>query len=521
MTMKNRRMGFTLVEVMVGVVIGSIVLGVAFGIWSNSARQVTRYALRQRLQAEADSIMSRLSADIVAAKGETFEIISETPLQLEFMRYADPEEGEKVLSKDKLQKVTYALSGTMLTRTSVAGKRVLSLNVESIVLDRDTSDDKETAYREARVDAALELKATVQGSGLDEVLLRRGSFVIRDDFYNKLVMDRADIFEMSSEELANMVVDDSKSSYINDGELSLEALRNLSEEKLNDLLKEQQQIIKDTNGQIKKLNEQIGKVDSSTKFFGWWGSSDAKALDKTISAVKGLTCPDDPKKLPELNSGERPSEKAGKFVDQLEKEIGSTQDEFAVKAFGSEGNNLSARLNSEDEEVKQKAEFLKRILEMKTTDRTLQKHVDDFNKSEQKKKDQAEKDGKEYTPPPDDEVVSLAIDTFKKDNSNAIIEQEVKMQYPDASSAELTAYIDARKKERDDFVKLYENCNLDWMDKSENKNKVKDYNARVQLKNLAENKREMFIIKEMAMDNSKLINEAKAGKTDLSSDEKG
>jgi prepilin-type N-terminal cleavage/methylation domain-containing protein len=519
--MMNRRIGFTLVEVMVGVVIGSVVLGVAFGIWSNSVRQVTRYSLRQRLQQEADTIMSRLSADIVAAKADTFEILSEKPLKLEFMRYAELEEGEKGFSKDKLEKVSYSLSGKMLSRTSTGGKRVLSLNVESIVLNRETSKSKETAYREARVDAELELKAASEGSKLEEVLLRRASFVIRDDFYNKLAMDRVDIFDVPAEELANMVVDDSKSSYINDGELSADALRNLSEDKLNDLHKEQAEIIKDTNEKIVKVNEQIGEVDSSTRLWGLWGSSDAKALDNTIKAVKNLKCSDDLDKLPEVNSGERASEIAGKYVDQLEGEISKSQDEFASKAFGSDGEGLSARLASEDTAEKEKAEFLKRVLEMKTTDRSLQKHVDDFNKDENKKKEQAEKDGKEYTPPPPEETIRLAIDVFKDDNSNAEIEKEVKMQYPDASAAELNTYIAERKKERDDFVKFYESCNLDWMDQKEYKDKVKDYNARVQLKNLAENKRDLFIIKEMAMDNTKLIKEALEGKNDLSSDEKG
>lgn len=56
------------------------------------------------------------------------------------------------------------------------------------------------------------------------------------------------------------------------------------------------------------------------------------------------------------------------------------------------------------------------------------------------------------------------------------------------------------------------------MDDSKNENKVKDYNARVQLKNLAENKRDLFLMKEMALDNSKLIEEAKNSNNDLSTD---
>jgi len=515
--MKNKRIGFTLVEMMIGVLLGSTILGVAFGIWSHSVKQVARYSLRQRLQQDADRIADKLSADIKAAKADTFKVISEKPLKLEFTRYADEEEAGKVLSKDKFYNVTYTLTGNMLTRGAVSGNTALSTAVDSIVLNRDTVSEKEESYKEAKVDIELVLKAKTPGSGLEETLIRHTSVVIREDFYNKLSSNRGDIFAMTSEDLANMAVKDSDSSYINDGALSLDNLKNLDDEQLTGLLNEQMAIITQTNEKLGQINEQIGKVDSSTVFFGWFGSDDAKDVDNTKEKLEGLKLKDD-QELPDATSKERPSDEAGKIVDKLEGQIEDNQDEFAEKSFGSEGKDLTKNLKSDDTDTKNKAELLKRVLEMKTTDRSMKDQVEKFNKEEEKKKEKAEKKGETYTPPPAAESVTYGIDMFKADSSDEKIEAEVKLQYPNASSDELAGYISERKKERDSFVAMYESCDLSWMDKSENKDKVKDYNARIALKNLAENKRDLFLIKEMAMDNSKLINQAMNSNDDLSSD---
>jgi hypothetical protein len=148
----------------------------------------------------------------------------------------------------------------------------------------------------------------------------------------------------------------------------------------------------------------------------------------------------------------------------------------------------------------------------------MKDQVEKYNKEEQKKKEKAEKKGETYTPPSAEESVSYGIDTFKFDSKDENIEAEVKSQYPNASSDELAGYINERKKERDSFIAMYESCDLTWMDESENEKKVKDYNARISLKNLAENKRDLFLIKEMAIDNSSLINEARKSNNDLASD---
>ncbi|MFA7145629.1 MAG: prepilin-type N-terminal cleavage/methylation domain-containing protein [Candidatus Riflebacteria bacterium] len=516
--MKHKRIGFTLVEMMIGVLLGSTILGVAFGIWSHSVKQVARYSLRQRLQQDADRIADKLSADIKAAKAETFKVISEKPLKLEFTRYADEDEAGKVLSKDKFYKVTYTLTGNMLTRGAVSGNMPLSTAVDSIVLNRDTVSEKEQSYKEAKVDIELVLKAKTPGSGLEETLVRHTSVVIREDYYNKLSTNRGDIFAMSSEDLAKMEVKDSDSAYINDGALSLDSLKNLDDDQLAGLLEEQKEIIDLSNDKLKHINDQIKKVDSSTYFFGWFGSDDAKDLDKTRDELKKLECPDDPSKLPDVSSKERPSDQAGKYVEKLEDQIKDSQDEFAENSFGSDGKDLSEKLKSDDPETKSKAELLKRVLEMKTTDRSMKDQVEKFEKEEKKKKEKAEKKGETYTEPDSKDKISYAIDMFKEESSDSNIEAEVKAQYPNASSEELAGYISERKTERDEFIKLYESCNLGWMDDSKNEDKVKDYNARVQLKNLAENKRDLFLIKEMAMDNSKLINQAMNSNDDLSSD---
>ncbi|HMM60517.1 MAG TPA: hypothetical protein PKC25_10365, partial [Candidatus Rifleibacterium sp.] len=55
----------------------------------------------------------------------------------------------------------------------------------------------------------------------------------------------------------------------------------------------------------------------------------------------------------------------------------------------------------------------------------------------------------------------------------------------------------------------YNSCDLAWMEDSSKKNQVQAYDAAKQLKNLADSKKDMLILQEMAIDNKSEIARAR------------
>jgi type II secretory pathway component PulJ len=104
--MKNRNLGVTLIEVVVVTVLASMVMGSAMGIWNFARRNMSRTATRQLLQQDTTRILTYLTADLKAAKSETFAS-KDNPLTLEITRYCVSPEDNTKLSSEMTQKVKY------------------------------------------------------------------------------------------------------------------------------------------------------------------------------------------------------------------------------------------------------------------------------------------------------------------------------------------------------------------------------------------------------------------------------
>lgn len=492
----RKKRGFTMVELIVSAALASLVLGSAMGIWSYARRNLARTGTRQVLQQDATRVLTQLRADLKAAKAETFKA-TETPMSIEFARYVVDQNDNTKLSAEKTEQVKYVFTKPILRRT-IAGKgaKSLSNNVENIRITRKALSDaqkEKDSYLEARVDIALEMGSIVPGTKIDERFTQHSSVVIRDEFYSLVNKDREEVFEVTKE-VAEEIGKPGDSSFFNDT-LDANSLKNLTDEQLDDLDKTQETNVKDAKAGIKEIDDRINKVDTGKKwwqgfFFGLGSNEEGSEVKAMRDRLADIECADSG--IPAKGSGKRASEEAEKLIGELDTKVKTLDKEFIVESF--KGQTLYDA-NSGDAEVKQKAEQQRRAYDMKLMDRQIDKAISGMSEEDRKKAEEAK------------ELPQKMITQFVR--TEAEIRKEIESSGIAANPAELTAMVAKEVAEMNFMKSQYDNCKLDWMETSEDQNKIKAYEAAKQLKNLADSKKETLVLKEMAIDNKVEIAKAR------------
>lgn len=500
---KRENHGITMVELIVAASIASMVAGSAMSIWSYARRNISKSTTRQVMQADAQRILAYLSSDLKAARAKTF-VTSENPMSLQFQRYVVSKDDNNKLS-DKVEEVKYVLSAPILRRT-VTGKATknLSTNVENLKIDRKIISDeqKETdSYLEARIDIALDLKSTPPGSNLPETFSRHTSVVIRDEYYALANKEREEVLEIAAA-VAEQLNVNTDSNFFKDT-LDAASLMSLEPSQLTELDETQKDNIKQANEGLKELNDRIGDVDTGKK---WWQVSfigflaneegaEVKALRNRLEKVK---CPD--ANIPSKESKTRPSDEVEAIRTEIHERIEKDETDFLNNSF--EGKTIFDKA-SEDAEISKNAAAQQRAYEMKLMDRQIEKAKKAMSADQI-----AEAEANKTLP--QTMVSQLVLDKDKiRDEflsagvfSSGVLSREEKEA--------LDKMVEDQYNEAKFIKDQYDACDLAWMDKSENTNKVKAYEAAKQLKTLAESKKEALLLKELAIDNRVEIE--KAGK---------
>ncbi|MEW6709066.1 MAG: hypothetical protein AB1403_04520 [Candidatus Riflebacteria bacterium] len=492
MPAKNK--GATLIEVVVVTVLASMIFGSAMGIWSYARRNMSRTATRQTLQQDATRILTHLSADLKAAKGETFSS-TEDPMALEFTRYCvNPEDNSK-LSSEMTQKVKYVFKKPVLRRY-VDGKLAnsLSYSVENIQVKRkEISEEarKSDPYLEARVDIMLEMGQRAPGTSSDEHFIKHTSAVIRDEFYALANKERSDVFD-EADKAAEEMVKENDSSFFSDT-LDADSLKSLTDEQLNDLEKTQEVNLADAKKGLDEIEKQIKKVDSGDGFFNmwWWKSEEAEQVEELKQELMDIECPDSG--IPTKDSGNRASQKAEKIVTKLEDQIKTMEKRFMEKAF----TGSYASPDSTDPAVKEKADLQKRAYDMKVMDRQVENALKEMSDEE---KAEAEANGS---------IPRKMIDQYSRSDEE-IRREIVSSGVAPEGSTELEEMVQKEIAKVNALKAEYNSCNVEFLDDgSENERTIQAYDAAKQLKSLAQSKSDTFELKELAIDNLAEIEEAR------------
>lgn len=492
---QNNRRGVTLVELMVAAALASLVLGSAMGIWSYSRRNLARTSARQILQQDATRILSQLKVDLKAAKAETFKG-TESPMSLEFSRYVVDQNDNTKLSAEKTEQVKYLFTKPILRR-ALAGKaaKTMSNSVENIVISRKAISEaqKETdAYLEARVDIALEMGNKVPGTKIEERFTQHTSVVIRDEFYALVNKDRQEVFEVAKE-VVEEIGKPADSQFFND-QLDADALQSLTDEQLDDLDETQKVNLEDAKKGVKEINDRISDVDTGKKwwqgfFFGLGANEEGAEVKELRDKLKDIECKDE--NIPAKDSGNRASDQAQKIADELQEKIKELDKEFMAEAFK---DQTLFNADSTDAEVKKKAEQQRRAYDMKVMDRQIEKAVAEMSEEDRKKAEEANELPKKMI----DQFVRTEAEIRKEIESSGIV-----------APGEIDAMVAKEVAEMTFLQSQYNSCKLEWMDTSDDQNKIKAYDAAKQLKNLADSKKETLVLKEMAIDNQVEIAKAR------------
>lgn len=492
----EQRRGFTLTEVMVSIALFALVLGVTMNLWSQAQRSMAITSTRQILQHDSRLIIQMLTADLKAVKANTFKK-TDDPLSMEFERFAVDENstGEEKLSTDKTLAVKYTFLKPLLKRElSGKGPRTLSGYVDVVTIAKKNLSAEEAEanpQQSARVDVAVTLKMRVPGSKKEMQHTERTSVIMRDDYYQLANKSYASNLQTAS--TIKEKIDEADKSTWFDQELTADSLKNLTQEQLDDMSKVQEDTITQAKSDLKELNKQIEDIDTGKKWYDWIVGTDPDVAFATEMRNKlaDIKCPDDD--LPE--KGQRASDQADKLLKDVDAKIQEDEKDFFGKSFAS-------IYNEKDDSQKELADAQKKAYEMKLADRQIEKAIAKLSEEE---KNDTEK-MKQFTrlidryPATTDELRKNMKDElgYNKDGKS------------DTEKAAIEALIEKKCSEMEKVKSEYAKCDLAWMDEGSNEKKVKAYEANKQVYNFGKSKAETLRTKEMAIDNMKVIEEAKA-----------
>lgn len=466
----ERRRGFSLVEVVVALVIGSLVMGVAYGIWSRVRREVARSQTRQMLQHELRVAADSITADLKAIKSGTMtggqQAADGSRVHFEFDRFKKTEDNK--LAEDSVEHVAYDFTGALLIRTCGPNRRVFSTHLTSLELTRGVNQataettnvagvnpDYDRALN-ARLDIALTGKKQVPGSKIVEFHIERTSAVMREEYQKTVNKSYLSTNELAKLGKGSVVQGGPNSNFLeNNGTMTEEQLRQLSREQLAGLEQSQQNMLTEAQKCLDDMNKNIGDINTGggltekINIFGWKpGSSDVREVNELQSAIEGA------QKKEDLTSA----------LKQAETYIKGKEETFYGRSYP--GINISGMSDAE-KKVYQMA------YDLKVQDRSMDNAYKEMVKSK-----------------PDTQKPPSAVETATAIPARLPEGQETEQQYQ------------ARCQEAQKLKEACDKVNLTWMgDPADESKEVKAYNAAKTLYNYGQAKSQLLGMRDDAKTN--------------------
>lgn len=455
-----KRAGFTLVEVMVGIILTSIVLGAGYQIWSSSRRDFSVANTRQILQHEIRTSLNWMANDFRAIKANTLNVVANpegSSATVFIERFAKAEATDK-FSSENIEKVRYEFRRPRLTRISgneVA--HVLGNNIEGMTFTRGESAENPTAADpnsvkadtkrglDARLDISMWGQKRIPGMNKFAEHTEKVTVFMRDEYYASINKGRyLALEELNATQASNIFQEKGESNQLLEGgELTPEMLADLSRQQLDELLTKERGLLADAQSKIKDMNDAIGALD--TKKSGWWifrGNSELTSIQKDL---KNHTKPDEIK---------ADKEKLQAVIDKYEKQ--NLQESLK------QGLNAEEILND-----KVNGPIYRDAFNLLVKDRQLKKAYEDQESSEE---------GGESKP-----YVSLLSQTDPS-----------KMQRGVAADGSAFEESEAQFTERHDHAqKIFDaanNMDIKWMDEKDGEDRVRLYGTAKDLMDFADAK---------------------------------
>lgn len=381
-----RKRGVTLVELMVGVILSSLVLGIGYNIWTYVRRDFSTANMRQQLQSEVRRTLDIMAVDFKSMKAGSLKV-SDDETKIELERFALGPSGDK-LSSEHVEKVCYTFKKPVLTRNQ-DGKadRVLGKNIQNITFTRGASaenitiaitdvpePDRERALN-ARIDILVEAAAVAPVTGKIASHSEKISVFMRDEYYSTLsegkgitlasLVKYSDPDAITSEDAADFA------AMLTGGvALDPEALAKLPDNQLAAVETTEQEALDRANERLEELKNTLNDLDTRGEKvwgLGWLGIRHNTELtgirSDIIDADKGLDKPPF-----DADKYKAATEKLDGSIEKLNTEIDKYENSVLTTAFDGSGVDIIALKNSETEEGQQQYKVYQEACELKLSD---------------------------------------------------------------------------------------------------------------------------------------------------------
>lgn len=279
--MKRRAM--TLVEVIVGVFLASLVLGGAFQIFSSSQRKVSRAATQQTLAGEVRHALKILAQDFKAVKADSLEVDSAesgNSAIIKFDRYLVTGEGDQEkLAFDRFESVVYEFRKPFLTRNVSGSTRTIARHVDSMVFSRLEAPDPgegtggQINYDEgwaARMDITMTGSRKIPGSNQIASHTERVSVFMIEEYYRLINKNRfLSMATLSKGDDTKILDEEFDYDAMFAQVLTAEELAKLTVDQLENLHEKETDSLEEVMSKLEEVDDSIDGVDTR-KNGTWW-----------------------------------------------------------------------------------------------------------------------------------------------------------------------------------------------------------------------------------------------------------
>jgi len=471
-----RKIGMTLVEVMIGVLLSSLVLGGAYQVWTASRRSFAKANARQTLQTEIRKTIDQIALDFKSIKAGTLKVEGTsdgTHGTIKFQRFLENKDANKIDSKG-VSDVEYEFRQPRLYRKIAGqGQKTLCSNLKSLDLSRGAEPgalmpDGMEQTAQARIDVSItgSMKVPVTGEVIEHN--EKTTVVMRSEFVAAAPVKRS----IAMSEMTNAT--DKKTG--SEGESSMfataltrEALKDMSSEQLSFMMQREAESLENAKKEIENANDQLKGVDAKGSAT-WYNPLTWAGTDTEVSRIK-----EDLMKHDKL-------EDVDKDVKALRDIIGKNEDAFINRSLEKSGMTLPTDSNEQSP--------YRQAYDLMCKDRAL--------KEAYKKNPQKDSDGKE-----------LPYKSMMESFDESKIQKGV--QYDSTGNAVSFTETDADFKKRSDEAKSIRDASLKmdltWMDSSDAKEEVKQYTAAKDLVDIAVVKQSYIQNRDLAQTNKDMISD--------------
>ena len=476
-----RRNAFTLVEVMVGIILTTIVFTAAYMIWSRVQQRIARSYTKQRLQNELRTVANYMQNDFKSIKfhdkDDKFDEDSDKAVDITgddknftmtFQKFKEvKDEDSDKLAQDVVEDVKYSLNSNLLMRTSGRSSKLLSSHCEEIHVtpaagDNSDDDDYQNASEEVRTakEAQLDIEITgkmiVPGSGEEMYHVEKTSVVMRNEYYKKINKNYKSNFDLAKLD-ADDVVGEGAAGALSGEE---QDLSQLDSDVLMNLRTSEEEVLKSLNDSLDDIDQSIS--DTAPEDVPWYKKLWANVKDVFGDDTDAYTLFKDSREKLEKAQSVSEVESA---IKTIKKRIEDDEKKFYGKSYTVKSYNSM----SEEEKT-----TFKRAYDMAIQQRTI-----------------------------DDAYDKLEDKSGGKPTSNIDLQRQIIKEYNpnDTSPGAVTKeqYEEAKK-----LTAVYDKIDLSWMDESESE--VGIYKANKQLLDQANTKLEILRSKEKTEQNIGEIN---------------